>query len=125
MLKAGVRILVLGYVVRGPLAGHTWHHLQYLMGLAQQGHDVYFLEDSDDFESCYDPASHEVTADPTAGLVFAERIFARVGMETRWAYHDAHTGTWHGPAAPMVDELCRTAERSASTSRGSIHCATG
>jgi hypothetical protein len=110
MLKAGMRILVLGYIVRGPLAGHTWHHLQYLMGLAQQGHDVYFLEDSDDFESCYDPASHEVTADPTAGLVFAKRIFARIGMETRWAYHDAHTGTWHGPAASMVDELCRTAE---------------
>lgn len=105
-----MRVLVLGYVVRGPLAGHTWHHLQYVMGLAQQGHDVYFLEDSDDFESCYDPATHAVTADPTVGLAFARGIFERAGMKDRWAYHDAHTGRWHGPAAGKVAELCRTAE---------------
>jgi hypothetical protein len=105
-----MRILVLGYIVRGPLAGHTWHHLQYVIGLAQRGHDVYFLEDSDDFESCYDPASHEMTADPTAGLEFARRVFNHAGMNDRWAYYDAHTGHWHGPAASMVDELCRTAE---------------
>jgi hypothetical protein len=105
-----MRVLVLGYVVRGPLAGHTWHHLQYVMGLAQQGHDVYFLEDSDDFESCYDPTTHAVTADPRVGLAFARDIFDHAGMKDRWAYHDAHTGRWHGPAAGKVADLCRTAE---------------
>ena len=45
---SALRIVVLGYVVRGPLGGLTWHHLQYLLGLRRLGHDVYFFEDSDD-----------------------------------------------------------------------------
>ena len=43
-----LRIIVLGYIVRGPLGGMVWHHLQYVMGLAHLGHDVYFIEDSGD-----------------------------------------------------------------------------
>src|SRR5690349_21052672 len=110
MVTATLRVLVLGYIVRGHLAGHTWHHLQYVLGLQALGHDVYFLEDSDDFESCYDPATHEFTSDPTSGLAFAGRVFARAGLSDRWAYHDAHTATWHGPAGPKALELCRTAD---------------
>jgi hypothetical protein len=105
-----VRVLVLGYIVRGPLAGHTWHHLQYVLGLARLGHDVYFFEDSDDFESCYDPTTHELTSDPAFGLAFARDVFARAEMSERWTYYDAHTATWHGPAAQNADELCRTAD---------------
>src|SRR5688572_23932997 len=40
-----LRILVLGYLVRGPLGGLAWHYVQYVLGLARLGHDVYFLED--------------------------------------------------------------------------------
>ena len=43
-----LRIIVLGYIVRGPVGGLAWHHLQYVMGLAHCGHDVYFAEDSGD-----------------------------------------------------------------------------
>jgi hypothetical protein len=105
-----LRILVLGYIVRGPLAGHTWHHLQYVLGLAQLGHDVYFLEDSGDYDSCYDPRSHSMGTDASFGLNYAAGVFARIGLPERWAYHDAHTATWHGPAAPRAAELCATAD---------------
>ena len=48
-----------GYIVRGPLGGLAWHHLQYVMGLARLGHDVHFLEDSGDSPwCCYDPSRH-------------------------------------------------------------------
>ena len=51
-----LRIIVLGYMVRHPLGGLAWHYLQYVLGLARLGHDVYFVEDSDDHQwSCYDP----------------------------------------------------------------------
>jgi hypothetical protein len=105
-----VRVLVLGYIVRGPLGGHAWHHLQYLMGLQALGHDVYFLEDSDDFESCYDPIKQEMSADAAFGLAFAASVFDLAGLRDRWAYYDAHTAAWHGPSARNVDELCRTAD---------------
>ena len=112
-----MRVLVLGYIVRGPLGGYAWHHAQYVLGLAQLGHDVYFLEDSDDFESCYNPTKFEMSADPTYGLAFTKNFFAHLGLPDRWAYYDAHTATWHGPAARKIDELRRTADICLNVSR--------
>ncbi len=95
------RVVVLGYIVRGPLGGLAWHHLQYVLGLARLGHDVYFVEDSDDFPSCYDPSRDAVDADPTYGLRFIQEAFTRIGLPDRWAYHDALQGIWHGPLASV------------------------
>ena len=41
---------MLGYIVRGPLGGMSLSDLQYLLGLADLGHDVYFVEDSGDYQ---------------------------------------------------------------------------
>ncbi len=105
-----LRIVVLGYVVRGPLGGLAWHHLQYVLGLAKLGHDVYFVEDSDDYPACYDPSRGVTDMDPSYGLSFAERAFARLGLGERWAYHDAHTARWLGPAATRAREVCASAD---------------
>jgi hypothetical protein len=103
-------VIVLGYIVRGPLGGLAWHHLQYVMGLAALGHEVYFLEDSEDYPSCYDPSRDGMGTDPGYGLAFAAHCFGRVGLGECWAYHDAHAGSWHGPAAGRVLDACRRAD---------------
>jgi hypothetical protein len=105
-----LRIIVLGYIVRGPIGGLAWHHLQYVMGLAALGHDVYFLEDSDDYVSCYNPVRDAMDVDPGYGLAFAERCFERVGLGDRWCYHDAHAGRWHGPCGDDMPALCGRAD---------------
>jgi hypothetical protein len=105
-----MRIIVLGYMVRGPLGGLAWHHLQYVLGLQRLGHDVYFMEDSDDFPSCYDPERYVVDTDPSYGLRFTADAFDRVGLDSRWAYFDAHTTSWKGPAADSAVTLCRRAD---------------
>ncbi len=105
-----LRIIVLGYIVRGPLGGMSWHYLQYVMGLNRLGHDVYFVEDSDDYPSCYDPTRHVTDTDSTYGLQYAQSTFERVGLARRWAYHDAHTATWHGPCAEHMPTLCKGAD---------------
>src|SRR6266496_125414 len=106
-----LRIVVLGYIVRGPLAGLAWHHLQYVMGLAKLGHDVYFVEDSGDSPwCCYDPTRHVTDADPTYGLRFARPVFERAGLAARWAYFDAHTLSWLGPGADRILEVCASAD---------------
>ena len=110
---SSLRIVIMGYVVRGPLAGNTWHHLQYARGLADLGHDVWFLEDSDDWPSCYDPSVHAVGTDPTYGLAYAARNLERFGLGDRWAFHDAmHAGgaRWHGPAADSMAAVCASAD---------------
>ncbi len=106
----GLRIVVLGYVVRGPLGGMAWSNLQYLVGLARLGHDVFFVEDSDDYPACYDPQRGLTDEDPAYGLRFAERVFRRVGLGERWAYHDAHRQRWLGPAASRILSVCHDAE---------------
>ena len=108
--SSALRIVVAGYLVRGPLGGLAWHHLQYVLGLAALGHDVLYIEDSDDYPACYDPARGVTDTDPSYGLRFAAETFDRLGLGDRWAYHDAHTSTWHGPAAEGATRTCRRAD---------------
>jgi hypothetical protein len=103
----------MGYVVRGPLAGPTWHHLQYVKGLAELGHDVWYLEDSDEWAGCYNPQKQEFGADPRYGLAYIQRVFGRLGLGNRWAYHDALDPAgprWHGPAAERMRAICASAD---------------
>lgn len=104
-----LRIVVLGYIVRGPLGGLCWHHAQYLLGLQDAGHTVCFIEDSGASPyCCYDPIRGLTDSDPTYGLEFAAKFFHRLGVD--WAYHDRHSAQWHGPAAGRAVELCRSAD---------------
>ncbi len=105
-----LRIAVLGYIVRGPIGGLAWHHLQYVLGLARLGHDVRFVEDSDDYPACYDPSRHLTDTDPTYGLSFAADAFERFGMGDTWSYHDAHTGRWLGGGGAEGREFCESAD---------------
>ena len=105
-----LRIVVLGYIVRGPIGGMAWHHLQYVLGLKALGHEVLFLEDSDDYPSCYDPSRHVVDVDPTYGLAFARRRLTVWAWASHWAYYDAHQQAWHGPAADKAQRFCDDAD---------------
>ncbi len=109
-MKTRLRIILLGYIVRGPVGGMAWHHLQYVKGLADLGHDVYFLEDSDDYPSCYDPTRYVTDTDPTYGLQFAATVFDRMGLADKWAYYDAHTSRWYGPCTHRILEMCQSAD---------------
>lgn len=96
--------------MRGPLGGLAWHHLQYVLGLVRLGHDVLYVEDSHDYPSCYDPQRNVTDADPSYGLRFTASAFERLGLADRWAYHDAHSSRWLGPAGGGALEACRGAD---------------
>jgi hypothetical protein len=100
----------MGYIVRGPIGGLTWHYLQYVTGLAQMGHEVYYVEDSCDYPSCYDPSRQVTDTDPSYGLRYAKRVFNRAGLDERWAYYDAHRSLWCGPLGERIVGLCGNAD---------------
>ena len=107
----GLRVIVLGYIVRFPVGGNAWPYLQYVMGLAGLGHEVYFAEDSGDEPwSCYDPVRNVTDTDPDYGLRFTRSAFGRLGLGDRWAYYDAPTRRWLGPCAGRILDLCATAD---------------
>jgi hypothetical protein len=105
-----MRVIVAGYLVRGPLGGMAWHHLQYVLGLARLGHEAIFLEESEDYPACWDPDIEQMTTDPSFGLRFAAAAFERLGLGGCWAYHDTHTGRWRGPLAEEIETLCAGAD---------------
>lgn len=107
---SSLRIILLGYMVRGPLGGMTWGNLQYLLGLRNLGHEIYFIEDSDCYASCYDPARNVMDTDPSYGLKYAERVLSEFGLGENWAYYDEHSAKWHGPCAGRIDEICASAD---------------
>ena len=105
-----LRIVILGYIIRGPLGGLAWHHLQYMIGLHLMGHEVLFLEDSEDYASCYDPESNEITSDASYGLNFIRQVFEKHGMSGQWAYYDAHKNQWYGLSKKHVSDYCSAAD---------------
>ena len=107
---SSLRIIVLGYIVRGPIGGLAWHHLQYVLGLSALGHEVCFVEDSDEYASCYDPVQNLMSEDPGYGLEFAAHTFNRAGVGDKWVYYDAHTSRWRGPRAGDIGKICKSAD---------------
>jgi hypothetical protein len=105
-----LRIIVIGSLIREPTGGNAWANLSYVHGLAELGHDVYYIEDSDDCPTCYDPKNTVATTDPTYGLRFAASAFSRLGLGDRWTYYDAHTGEWKGARACDARTLCKSAD---------------
>lgn len=106
-----LRILVLGYVVRCPVGGMAWHHLQYVSGLVKLGHEVLFLEDSGEAPwCCYNPVTGENGADPDYGIQFTRAAFERIGLPAIWAYRDSIGGRWFGPAKDKVRKFCADAD---------------
>ena len=105
-----LKIVVLGYIVRGPYGGLVWHHLQYVLGLKKSGHEVLFLEDSDEYAGCSNPFSAELTTDPSYGLQFIENVFDHFDIKNNWAYYDWHTNRWHGLSSGKVLSFCNSAD---------------
>ena len=81
-----------------------------MLGLADLGHCVYYVEDSGDNPSCHQPWANVIDSDPKEGLKFARASFDLLGLNERWAYYDAHTDKWLGPCAERILEVCQAAD---------------
>ncbi len=101
-----LNILCSGHLVRHPVGGHSWHHLQYLVGFQQLGHHVTFFEDYGWPDSCYDPARDAMTADPAYGVAYVKALLQPHGLDENWCYL-AEDGTAHGMSRAYLAEVCR------------------
>jgi hypothetical protein len=84
MKSRPLRLVVLGIMGRTPFAGVVWEVLHYLGGFSRLGHEVYYIEDSQDWP--YDAQHHTVTDDPTYTVNFIARNMEWCGLGDRWAY---------------------------------------
>ncbi|HET8575699.1 MAG TPA: glycosyltransferase [Methylomirabilota bacterium] len=103
-------IVVGGYIVAFPLGGMTWHHLNYLLGLHELGHEVWFLEDSGDDAVPYNPATRTCDADPTYGIEYLETTLREHGLALRYCYYAQSRGEYYGLTRAELHDLLRRAD---------------
>src|SRR5512145_2074221 len=75
---ASLRIIVTGLIAQYPLGGVTWDYLQYVLGLARLGHDVYYLEDTGQWP--YNPYEGGVSKGCEFNVEYLAKLMARYGL---------------------------------------------
>lgn len=97
-----LRIIVTGLIAQYPLGGVTWDYIQYVLGLARLGHDVYYLEDTGQWP--YNPVEGGLAKDCKFNVKYLSDIMARFGLANKWAYRFPWQSQWFGlPDKERVD----------------------
>jgi hypothetical protein len=83
-MNSKLRIIVAGLIAQYPIGGVTWDYLQYVLGLARLGHDVYYLEDSSQWP--YNPIEAGLGGDGSYNASYLSDIMDRFDLSENWAY---------------------------------------
>ena len=104
-----LRIVVAGMVAQYPLGGIAWDYLQYVIGLARLGHDVFYHEDTWCWP--YHPSENRMTDEARYSAVFLKKFFQRYAPELaeHWHYLHLHDASY-GMSRRAFDAVARTAD---------------
>lgn len=105
-----LKIIVGGYIIGYPLGGMTWHHLNYLLGLQELGHEVYFLEDSGDYILPYNPSTWTCEPDSSYGRRYLEETLAQYGLPLNYCYYSQFEDRHYGMTKAELDDLLKSAD---------------
>src|SRR5436309_9921813 len=108
-MTSRLRVVVTGLAGLYPVGGVAWDYLQYVIGLARLGHDVYYHEDT--WSWPYHPIENRHTPEGTYSARYIGDFFARYAPELcgRWHYLHLHE-TSFGMDRAAFDEVARTAD---------------
>jgi hypothetical protein len=79
-------IVFAGSIGRFPVGGHAWVDLQYLLGLRELGHQVYYLEECGEGSWVYHWELEETTTDLSYPTNYLRDRLDPVGLEGCWIY---------------------------------------
>src|SRR5688572_3836333 len=102
-------IIMGSYMVRYPLGGNLSWALQYLTGLKDLGHDIYFVEKHGYDESCFDPVQQIMTNDCTSGIKIVSELLARFGLEDKWCFV-SQDNEYHGMSKNQIESIFKNAD---------------
>jgi hypothetical protein len=95
------RIVLGSYMVRYSLGGMLSWVLQYLVGLRQLGHEVWFVEKAGYANACFDPERGVMSDDCSAGTATVDGLLRRFGLQRLGA-------SWTGPVATTAPRASRS-----------------
>ncbi len=105
-----LKIIVGGYIIGYPLGGMTWHHLNYILGLHDLGHEVTFFEDSSDYIYPYNPSNWTSGTDCSYGRQYLEAAFTRYGMPRRYCYYSQFEDRFYGMSRQQFHDTVKAAD---------------
>jgi hypothetical protein len=105
---SSLRIIVTGQMAQYPLGGVTWFYLQYVLGLARLGHDVYYIEDSGQWP--YSPQEQALPEDCSFNVNYLAAVMARYGLADKWAYCFPWQSQWFGLSEERRREVIASAD---------------
>lgn len=103
-----LRVIVTGYIAQYPLGGVCWDYIQYVLGLTQLGHDVYYIEDSGQWP--FNPVEGGVSPDCRYNVRYLADVMSRFGLADRWAYCFPHGREWFGISDRLRNEIIGAAD---------------
>jgi len=107
-MSSELRIVVTGLIAQYPLGGVTWDYLQYVLGLSQLGHDVYYLEDTGMWP--FNPLEGGVARDCAFNVEYLASVMDRFGLSSKWMYRFPWQDQWFGLSDLKREELIKTAD---------------
>ena len=81
-----MRIILAGSIGRSGLGGQAWANLQYLIGLRELGHDVYYLEDCGESSWVYNWEAGEWTDDLQYPANYVRNCLEPFRFGEKWSY---------------------------------------
>jgi hypothetical protein len=92
-----------------PVGGVAWDYLQYVIGFAQLGYEVFYYEDT--WSWPYHPIQKTLTSDGRYSAQFLADFFQRYAphLRERWHYFHLHE-TSYGMSRIAFEEIARTAD---------------
>lgn len=103
-----LRIIVTGLVAQYPLGGVAWDYIQYPLGLARLGHDVFYVEDTGLWP--YNPQEGGVSAGCEFNVQYLATLMSRFGLGERWAYRFPWQSQWFGLSDQARAEVVASAD---------------
>ena len=91
-----------------PFAGVSWQVLQYLEGFRRLGHEVFYLEDTQEWP--YDPVAESVCDDAGPAVQYVAALMARCGLEQSWCYCDVASGGVYGCSQRQLEQTLAAAD---------------
>jgi hypothetical protein len=107
-MSSSVRVIVAGAIAQYPMGGMTWHYLQYVLGLARLGHDVFYVEDTG--AGSYDPTRGGVSKECDFSVNYLAEVMGRFGLANRWAYRFGPRAQWYGLSDERRNGVLRSAD---------------
>jgi len=103
------KIILASWLIRYPLGGNLSWALQYILGLQDLGHEVYFVEKAGYENSCYDVPKKIMSNDCSYGIKVVSELLKRFGLQDKWCYV-SYDGNYYGRSKQQIAEVFKSAD---------------